>query len=131
MFVEPCVPAHDSDVSINGFISGFRDAGNGTAITNLPVTITDNNTIWFYDANTCGQGGVGGGLPGGGGGEPDVQHGAVGGARGQAEAGDEAGGVLRGVGHGPSLASPDDGARALRGASHHPVVPPRPGQVGS
>ena len=33
MFVEPCVPAHDSDVSINGFISGFRDAGNGTVST--------------------------------------------------------------------------------------------------
>ena len=45
---------------MNGFNSGFRDAGNGTAITNLPVTISDNSTIWFYDANTCAQGGVGG-----------------------------------------------------------------------
>ena len=56
MFVQPCVPAHDSDPTINGFISGFRPVG-----TNLTVNITDpNTTIWFYDANTCGEGGVGG-----------------------------------------------------------------------
>lgn len=46
---------------MNGFDSSFRNAGNGTAITNLPVTVTDpNTTIWFFDYNTCGLGGVGG-----------------------------------------------------------------------
>ena len=60
VFTSPCVPAHDVNQTINGFNSGFRDAGNGTAITTLPVTISDNNTVWFYDANTCGEGGVGG-----------------------------------------------------------------------
>ena len=59
-FATPCIPAHDTNITVNGFNSGFRDAGNGTAITNLPVTISDNSTIWFYDANTCAQGGVGG-----------------------------------------------------------------------
>lgn len=59
-FAAPCVPAHDTNVTINGFDSSFRDAGNGTAITNLPVTITDPKTpIWFFDYNTCGLGGVG------------------------------------------------------------------------
>lgn len=33
--------------------------GNGTAITTLPVVVTTNDTIWFYDANTCSEGGVG------------------------------------------------------------------------
>ncbi|TBU37455.1 hypothetical protein BD309DRAFT_974046 [Dichomitus squalens] len=59
-FASPCIPAHDTNITVNGFNSGPRDAGNGTAITNLPVTVTDNNTIWFYDANTCAEGGVGG-----------------------------------------------------------------------
>ncbi|KAI0776231.1 hypothetical protein BD413DRAFT_263365 [Trametes elegans] len=60
-FSSPCIPAHDTNVTINGFNSGVRDAGpNGTAITNLPVTITTNDTIWFYDENLCAEGGVGG-----------------------------------------------------------------------
>ncbi|RPD57982.1 hypothetical protein L226DRAFT_228888 [Lentinus tigrinus ALCF2SS1-7] len=59
-FASPCIPAHDTNVTINGFDSGFRDTVNGTAITNLVVPITDNGTIWFYDANTCAAGGVGG-----------------------------------------------------------------------
>ncbi|KAI0692860.1 hypothetical protein C8T65DRAFT_617421 [Cerioporus squamosus] len=59
-FAGPCIPAHETNVTINGFDSGFRDTVNGTAITNLVVPITDNSTIWFYDANTCAQGGVGG-----------------------------------------------------------------------
>jgi len=60
-FSSPCIPAHDTDVTINGFSSGFRDAGNGQAITNLPVTIDNPNvTIWFFDYNTCAQGGGGG-----------------------------------------------------------------------
>ena len=60
VFVTPCVPAHKSNSSIDGFDSGFRAAGNGSAPTTLPVNITDNSTLWFYDANTCGEGGVGG-----------------------------------------------------------------------
>ncbi|KAI0663949.1 hypothetical protein C8Q70DRAFT_1041757 [Cubamyces menziesii] len=59
-FASPCIPAHDTNITINGFNSGFRPAGNGTAITNLPVTISTNDTIWFYDAATCAIGGVGG-----------------------------------------------------------------------
>ncbi|KAF8070738.1 hypothetical protein FPV67DRAFT_1448419 [Lyophyllum atratum] len=59
-FASPCIPAHDTDSTINGFDSSFRNAGNGTAITNLPYTVTDaNTTIWFYDFNLCSQGGVG------------------------------------------------------------------------
>ncbi|KAI0753169.1 hypothetical protein C8Q80DRAFT_1150408 [Daedaleopsis nitida] len=59
-FAGPCIPAHDTNATINGFDSGFRDTVNGTAITNLQVPITDNSTIWFYDANLCADGGVGG-----------------------------------------------------------------------
>ncbi|EPQ55156.1 hypothetical protein GLOTRDRAFT_111142 [Gloeophyllum trabeum ATCC 11539] len=62
VFSEPCIPAHDANITINGFDSGFRDAGNGTAITILSVPILPENvnqTMWFYDYNLCGQGGVG------------------------------------------------------------------------
>ncbi|KAF9485984.1 hypothetical protein BDN70DRAFT_367237 [Pholiota conissans] len=59
-FASPCIPAHDTDVTINGFDSGFRDTVNGTAITTLRFTVTDNSTVWFFDWNTCAQGGVGG-----------------------------------------------------------------------
>ncbi|CAA7260537.1 unnamed protein product [Cyclocybe aegerita] len=60
-FASPCIPAHITNETINGFDSSFRDAGNGTAITELPITITDpNTTIWFFDASTCALGGVGG-----------------------------------------------------------------------
>ncbi|KZT21037.1 hypothetical protein NEOLEDRAFT_1121587, partial [Neolentinus lepideus HHB14362 ss-1] len=62
VFSEPCIPAHDANITINGFDSSFRDAGNGTAITILSVPILPQNantTMWFYDYNTCGQGGVG------------------------------------------------------------------------
>ncbi|CDO74710.1 hypothetical protein BN946_scf184847.g18 [Trametes cinnabarina] len=59
-FASPCIPAHDTNVTINGFNSDLRPTNNGTAITNLPVTITTNDTIWFYDIATCGEGGVGG-----------------------------------------------------------------------
>ncbi|PFH52147.1 hypothetical protein AMATHDRAFT_74434 [Amanita thiersii Skay4041] len=59
-FASPCIPAHNTNETINGFDSGFRNAGNGTAVTTLPVTITDpNTTIWFFDFNTCAKGGVG------------------------------------------------------------------------
>ncbi|KAF8161304.1 hypothetical protein B0H34DRAFT_374589 [Crassisporium funariophilum] len=60
-FASPCTRAHDTDSTINGFDSGFRNANNGTSITNLPFTVTDNTTtVWFFDWNTCAQGGVGG-----------------------------------------------------------------------
>jgi hypothetical protein len=61
-FASPCIPAHDANVTINGFDSGMRPAGNGTAITSLPVPITPqiaNTTIWFYDRAACGGGAVG------------------------------------------------------------------------
>ncbi|TFY80698.1 hypothetical protein EWM64_g3321 [Hericium alpestre] len=61
-FSAPCVPAHDSDSTINGFNSMFRDAGNETAVTILSVPMLAQNvnqTMWFFDYNTCGQGGVG------------------------------------------------------------------------
>ena len=60
-FSSPCIPAHNTNVTVNGFNSGFRNAGNGQAITNLPVIVDNPNaTIWFFDYNTCAQGGVGG-----------------------------------------------------------------------
>ncbi|KAK7691887.1 hypothetical protein QCA50_005291 [Cerrena zonata] len=62
-FGSPCQPIHDTNVTVNGFNSGFRDTVNGTAVTILSVPITpdlQNQTIWFFDFNTCGQGGVGG-----------------------------------------------------------------------
>ena len=60
-FSSPCVPAHITNSTVNGFDSSFRNANNGTSVTNLPVIITDSNiTIWFYDLNTCALGGVGG-----------------------------------------------------------------------
>ncbi|KAG6857187.1 hypothetical protein H0H87_008252 [Tephrocybe sp. NHM501043] len=59
-FAFPCVPAHTTDSTVNGFDSSFRDAGNEQAITTLSVTVDDpDKTIWFYDYNTCAQGGVG------------------------------------------------------------------------
>ncbi|KAL1743755.1 Le.flp1-like protein [Schizophyllum fasciatum] len=63
LFASPCIPANAANSTINGFDSGFRDAGNGTAITELSVPITEqieNQTLWFFDYNTCGEGGVGG-----------------------------------------------------------------------
>ncbi|KAH6913928.1 hypothetical protein BKA70DRAFT_1259889 [Coprinopsis sp. MPI-PUGE-AT-0042] len=60
LFASPCVPAHRVNETVNGFDSGFRQALNFTAITTLEVPITDNDTtIWFYDYNTCAEGGVG------------------------------------------------------------------------
>ncbi|KAJ3565544.1 hypothetical protein NP233_g7560 [Leucocoprinus birnbaumii] len=60
VFAAPCIPAHDFNETINGFNSGFRNAGNYSAITNLQVPIEDSNTtIWYFDWNTCNVGGVG------------------------------------------------------------------------
>ncbi|KZT05344.1 uncharacterized protein LAESUDRAFT_726977 [Laetiporus sulphureus 93-53] len=58
-FASPCIVANEVNSTINGFNSGFRDAGNETAITQLTVPITSNDSIWFFDYNTCGEGGVG------------------------------------------------------------------------
>jgi len=61
-FAEPCIPAHDSNITLNGFDSGLRDAVNGTGQTTLSIEIQpadQNKTFWFYDLWGCGQGGVG------------------------------------------------------------------------
>jgi len=61
-FGQPCVPIHDTNITINGFNSGLRDAANGSAKTLLTVEIEEahrNRTIWFYDIWGCGRGGVG------------------------------------------------------------------------
>lgn len=61
-FAGPCIPAHESNMTLNGFYSGLRDTVNGTAQTTLTVEIQQedqNKTFWFYDLWACGQGGVG------------------------------------------------------------------------
>ncbi|KAH9955026.1 hypothetical protein BC827DRAFT_1272057 [Russula dissimulans] len=59
-FSSPCVPAHDTDSAINGFNSAFRYTQPGTAGTTLTVPIqNETQTFWFFDYNTCGEGGVG------------------------------------------------------------------------
>ncbi|KAI5117198.1 hypothetical protein M0805_004968 [Coniferiporia weirii] len=63
-FAVPCIPAHDTNITINGFDSGFRDTDNGTVVTIQSVPITpqnENTTFWFYDASpgACGSGAVG------------------------------------------------------------------------
>ncbi|KAJ8520484.1 hypothetical protein ONZ45_g2714 [Pleurotus djamor] len=58
-FEFPCRPIHEQDPTINGFNSDFRPTNNGTAITTLDVQIQNDAPIYFYDANTCGDGGVG------------------------------------------------------------------------
>ncbi|EJD07999.1 uncharacterized protein FOMMEDRAFT_101414 [Fomitiporia mediterranea MF3/22] len=63
-FAAPCQPAHDTNITINGFDSGFRDTANGTAVTVLSVPILPSNvntTMWFYDTapGACGSGAVG------------------------------------------------------------------------
>ncbi|TDL20054.1 hypothetical protein BD410DRAFT_791434 [Rickenella mellea] len=63
-FGSPCIPAHITNSSINGFDSGLRPTNNGTAITTLSVPITPDNVgapLWFYDASigACGEGAVG------------------------------------------------------------------------
>lgn len=61
-FDKPCIPAHETNVTINGFDSGFRNTQSGTSgsILTVPIIIQNVNDIfWFYDYNTCGEGGVG------------------------------------------------------------------------
>ena len=59
-FAAPCIPLHDFNITLNGFDSSFRSAGNFNAITYLSVNVTTSDTIWFFDWNTCAEGGVGG-----------------------------------------------------------------------
>ncbi|KAJ7502961.1 hypothetical protein B0H11DRAFT_2360764 [Mycena galericulata] len=61
-FANPCIPAHDTNSSVNGFNTDLRNAGNGTAITSFVIIMNPdivNTTLWFFDQNTCGIGGVG------------------------------------------------------------------------
>src|SRR6266404_114606 len=61
-FDNPCIPAHETDPTINGFNSGFRNTTTGTAGSILTVPIleqNENHTFWFYDYNECSEGGVG------------------------------------------------------------------------
>jgi len=61
-FANPCIPAHDTNSTINGFNSDLRPAGNGTAVTQLTIVMNPdiiNDTLWFFDQSTCGIGGVG------------------------------------------------------------------------
>ncbi|KAI0002221.1 hypothetical protein BJV74DRAFT_817898 [Russula compacta] len=61
-FSSPCIPAHETNITINGFDSGFRHTQPGTtgSILSVPIIIqNENDTFWFYDYNTCGDGGVG------------------------------------------------------------------------
>jgi len=61
-FSNPCIPAHETNETINGFDSGFRSTQPGTVgtILTIPIIIqNENHTFWFYDYNTCGEGGVG------------------------------------------------------------------------
>ncbi|KAJ7496926.1 hypothetical protein FB451DRAFT_1549945 [Mycena latifolia] len=61
-FAVPCVPAHDTNSTINGFDTDLRPAGNGTSITTFVIVMNPdivNTTLWFYDKSTCGIGGVG------------------------------------------------------------------------
>jgi hypothetical protein len=58
-FASPCIPAHESNITINGFNSDWR---NGSTPTILSVPILDanvNTTMWFFDRASCGGGGVG------------------------------------------------------------------------
>ncbi|KAF7362233.1 hypothetical protein MVEN_00569500 [Mycena venus] len=61
-FAAPCIPAHLTNVTINGFDTSLRPAGNGTSITDFRIIMNAdivNTTLWYYDQTTCGIGGVG------------------------------------------------------------------------
>ncbi|KAI0753168.1 hypothetical protein C8Q80DRAFT_1150398 [Daedaleopsis nitida] len=61
-FTSPCIAVHDVNrtLPIYGFNSGVHDTKNGTAPSTYGVLVTDNSTMWFFDATTCGDGGIGG-----------------------------------------------------------------------
>ncbi|KAF7296081.1 hypothetical protein MKEN_01423200 [Mycena kentingensis (nom. inval.)] len=61
-FASPCIPAHDTNVTINGFDTGLRPANNGTSVTDYRIIMNPDiadTPLWFYDRATCGIGGVG------------------------------------------------------------------------
>ncbi|KAH7104971.1 hypothetical protein BKA62DRAFT_431416 [Auriculariales sp. MPI-PUGE-AT-0066] len=61
-FDQPCVPISEHNNTVNGFNSGPRPTNNGTSPTELLVDVDSVfglETVWFYDASTCGVGGVG------------------------------------------------------------------------
>ena len=59
-FASPCVPIQDVNASYIGFDSKFHDTANGSVVTSYQFEVLDNSTIWYFDAATCSQGGVGG-----------------------------------------------------------------------
>ncbi|KAJ7099585.1 hypothetical protein B0H15DRAFT_771434, partial [Mycena belliarum] len=61
-FAAPCLPAHLANASLNGFDTALRPAGNGTSITTFILIMNPDIAgapLWFFDAATCGIGGVG------------------------------------------------------------------------
>jgi hypothetical protein len=59
LFGSPCEPAQDINSTIKGFNSGFIDIKNGSKARTFDVNIKSSATLWFFDFNTCGSGGVG------------------------------------------------------------------------
>ena len=60
LFDKPCIAAYATNYTINSFDSGFRIVGNGLTFSDMLITILNPNApIWFFDYNTCAQGGVG------------------------------------------------------------------------
>ncbi|KAF8622725.1 hypothetical protein AX15_006816 [Amanita polypyramis BW_CC] len=60
LFSDPCISAYSTNYTINSFDSGFRNAGSGSTYSDLLITVLNPDIpIWFFDFNTCAQGGVG------------------------------------------------------------------------
>lgn len=63
LFATPCIKANAANLTVNGFDSGFQNASTIDPGYRFSVPITaaiENTTQWFFDYNTCGDGGVGG-----------------------------------------------------------------------
>ncbi|KZV64185.1 hypothetical protein PENSPDRAFT_640038 [Peniophora sp. CONT] len=60
-FDAPCLAANVHNSSLNGFNSGFEVVPNNSFLqSSVPILPENvNQTFWFFDANTCGIGGVG------------------------------------------------------------------------
>ncbi|VDC05631.1 unnamed protein product [Peniophora sp. CBMAI 1063] len=60
-FDAPCLSAHEHNISLNGFDSGFQVVPNNSFLqSSVPILESNvNTTFWFFDYNTCGIGGVG------------------------------------------------------------------------
>lgn len=55
-FASPCVPLTDASGAETGFFSGFVPTAAGTQNPDVfTITITDNNPIWYYCAQTKGD----------------------------------------------------------------------------